>query len=70
MAVAVDPGPSPRLGTPQRLFRWSPSWTLDAGAYAVAGDGRFLMVRNLASESDDNALRMVESWASELAAAH
>jgi serine/threonine protein kinase len=69
MAVPVETEPALRLGTPQRLFSWSPSWILSNIAYEVTDDGtRFLLVRPVGSASDEESIRIVENWASEFRA--
>ncbi len=45
MAVSIDTEPDLRIGTPHALFPWNYTWGGGTVHYAVAGDGRFLMLK-------------------------
>lgn len=45
MAVSIDTEPDLSSGTPQALFPWNYTWAGRVVHYAVASDGRFLMLK-------------------------
>jgi serine/threonine-protein kinase len=63
MAVDVETGPTPRLGTPRRLFGWRPAWMLTFLRFDVAADAqRFLLIAPENRAEIVNAIRVVENW--------
>ena len=66
MSVPVETGPSPRLGTPEKLFNWSPAWMPRVMGYDVTADGqRFVFIRVAGAEDHDTDIRIVQNWTAE-----